>query len=131
MNTFSIINKKMIFRLLGFLLLLESFFLFISFAVAFFFNEDCKTAFLISFLISFFIGGSTVFFTRNTNKEFGKREGYNLANQANGYDLNAQDNHQARQNERRPVNQWYIKNQPDKNHYSEHSPCIFPHGYSH
>lgn len=76
MNTLSIINKKIIFRLLGFLLAIESFFLLISFIVSLIYNDGAGEAFLISFAITFICGGSAVFFTRNSKKDFGKREGY-------------------------------------------------------
>jgi trk system potassium uptake protein TrkH len=76
MNIYSIINKKIIFRLLGLLLVLESFFLFLSLIVSAVYNEECYKDFLITFLITFLIGGSAVFFTRKAKKDFGKREGY-------------------------------------------------------
>ena len=75
MNTFLMINKKIIFRLLGYLLLIESVFLFTVYLVSLLYKED-GGAFFISFLITFAIGGSSVFFTRNAKKDFGKREGY-------------------------------------------------------
>jgi trk system potassium uptake protein TrkH len=70
------INKKIIFRLLGFLLVLESFFLFISFIVSIIYKENTGIPFIASFLIAFVTGGSAVLFTQNANKDFGKREGY-------------------------------------------------------
>ncbi len=76
MNTFSMINKKIIFRLLGYLLVLESFFLFISFLVSVYYEDESSMAFIVSFLITFIIGASTVYFTRDAVREFGKREGY-------------------------------------------------------
>lgn len=76
MNVYSMINKRIIFRLLGYLLVLESFFLFISFIVSIIYNEDTYIDFIISFLITFLVGGLAIFLTRNASKEFGKREGY-------------------------------------------------------
>lgn len=76
MNTFSMINKKIIFRLLGYLLILESFFLFMSFLVAILYKETSSIAFLISFFITFITGGSSVLITQKAEKNFGKREGY-------------------------------------------------------
>ena len=76
MNVYSIINKKIIFRLLGYLLALESFFLFISFLVSTIYSEDSSIDFLISFAITFTVGSTTILITRNAKKDFGKREGY-------------------------------------------------------
>lgn len=76
MNVYSMINKRIIFRLLGYLLVLESFFLLISFFVSIIYNEKSSIDFIISFLITFMVGGSAVFLTRNAKKDFGKREGY-------------------------------------------------------
>ncbi len=69
------INKKIIFRLLGYLLLIESAFLFAVYLISLLYKET-GSAFLISFLITLAVGGSSVFFTRNAKKDFGKREGY-------------------------------------------------------
>jgi len=76
MNLHSLINKKIIFRLLGYLLAIEGFFLLLSYFVALFYGESDSTSFLYAFLITSGTGGLTVFFTRKANKEFGKREGY-------------------------------------------------------
>ncbi|MBI9068303.1 MAG: TrkH family potassium uptake protein [Salinivirgaceae bacterium] len=66
----------MIFRLIGYLLVIESVFLFLAFLVSLIYNEGDQFTFFVSFLFTFFIGASAVFFTRNAKKEFGKREGY-------------------------------------------------------
>jgi trk system potassium uptake protein TrkH len=70
------INKKIIFRLLGLLLIIESVFLLISMGVSYLYEATDAKAFLYSFLISGGLGGLTVFLTRNAKRDFGKREGY-------------------------------------------------------
>lgn len=61
---------------MGFLLLIESVFLFLSLLISLLYSEGDWLAFIYSFLITLIVGGSTVFFTRNADKDFGKREGY-------------------------------------------------------
>lgn len=61
---------------MGHLLVIESVFLLISLMVAIAYAESDVKAFIISFLITFFAGGSAVFFTRKASRKFGKREGY-------------------------------------------------------
>jgi trk system potassium uptake protein TrkH len=70
------INKQIIFRLLGFLLLMESVFLFVSLLVSLFYGEHDWLAFALAFAATFLTGGSAVLFTRKADKAFGKREGY-------------------------------------------------------
>jgi trk system potassium uptake protein TrkH len=76
MNIYSAINKKIILRLLGYLLIIESIFLFVSFLVSIMYKESCSGAFIQSFLVTFTIGSLAVFITRKAKKDFGKREGY-------------------------------------------------------
>jgi len=70
------INFKVIFRILGHLLVLEGVFLFLSFLVALLYQEADIQAFAISTGITFAVGISIAFFTRKFSKDFGKREGY-------------------------------------------------------
>lgn len=72
----SMLNKPIVFRLLGFLLVIESVFLLLSLIVSLIYKESDYLAFLISFLITFAVGGTAVFVTRNADKQFGRREGY-------------------------------------------------------
>jgi trk system potassium uptake protein TrkH len=70
------INKQIIFRLLGFLLMMESVFLFVSLLVSLFYGEHDWLGFVVAFAATFLTGGSAVLFTRKADKAFGKREGY-------------------------------------------------------
>ncbi len=72
----SLINKKIVVRLLGQLLLLKSLFLLVPLLVSFFYREPDVQSFLFSFLITAGVGGITLLLTRKANKTFGKREGY-------------------------------------------------------
>ncbi len=76
MKAYSMINKKIIFKLLGYLLAIEGFFLLLSFFVALLYDEGDALPFLYSFLITSFVGWVTIYFNRHAKKEFGKREGY-------------------------------------------------------
>ncbi|PKP11691.1 MAG: potassium transporter [Bacteroidetes bacterium HGW-Bacteroidetes-4] len=70
------INKQIIFRLLGFLLLMESVFLFVSLLMSLFYREFDWLGFALAFGATFLTGGSAVLFTQKADKAFGKREGY-------------------------------------------------------
>jgi len=72
----SVINIKIIIRMLGQLLIIESAFLLLSLVVSFIYREPDYLAFIISFFITFICGAGTVYFTRNVDRDFGKREGY-------------------------------------------------------
>lgn len=76
MKSHSFINKAMIFRLLGFLLMIESFFILLSMIVSIIYKEKATYSFLSTLLISSSIAGLVLFLTRNAKKDFGKREGY-------------------------------------------------------
>ncbi len=76
MKGYSLINKKIILRLLGYLLLLESFFMAISMGVSLLYNEDTYISFLLTITITLTIGLLTVFTTRKAEQHFSKREGY-------------------------------------------------------
>jgi len=69
------INYKIIFRVLGLLLLIESLFLLLSFLVSLIYGEDLLPM-LIPFLITGTIGVSAWFFTSKWSKDMGKKEGY-------------------------------------------------------
>jgi trk system potassium uptake protein TrkH len=70
------INRKIILRLMGFLLLIESVFMFLSLLVSLLYRENDWLAFTVSFLVTFAVGGLALLSTQKANKEFGKREGY-------------------------------------------------------
>lgn len=70
------INRRIIILILGVLLLIESFFLFISAGVSLWYNGSDLLAFIISGGITFIIGAVAYLTNRNVNKNFGKREGF-------------------------------------------------------
>jgi trk system potassium uptake protein TrkH len=70
------IKGKIIFNILGMLLIIEGVFLLFATLVAFFYNEYDFFPLFISSLICILFGGLSWFFTRNTKKDIGKREGY-------------------------------------------------------
>jgi len=70
------INFNIIFRVLGSLLFIEAFFLFLSLLVSLFYKEDDKTAFIITIGIASFLGLFSRLLTKNSKKDIGKREGY-------------------------------------------------------
>ena len=70
------INYKIIFRVLGFLLLIEGFFLLVSFGVSLLYNENDKLPLMFSAALTLIIGGLSHYFTRDVSKNLNKREGY-------------------------------------------------------
>jgi trk system potassium uptake protein TrkH len=62
------INKQIIFRLLGFLLVMESVFLFVSLLVSLFYREHDWLAFALAFGATFITGGSAVLFTQKPTR---------------------------------------------------------------
>ena len=76
------INFKIIFRVLGSLLFIESFFLIISLIVFLIYNETNSSEFLITIGIALSLGIISRIFTGNTKKEFTKREGFIIVNAA-------------------------------------------------
>ncbi len=70
------INRKLIFKILGILLILEAFFLLISFIVSVVYKGDDKFAFLLSIGIVLFTGAGLVFLGRKANTHLGKRDAY-------------------------------------------------------
>lgn len=76
MKPIKLLNKGIIFRLLGYLLLLEGAFMLLSFFVSVLYRDGDHVSFIISSAITLLFGGMAVYFTRDANPEFGKREGY-------------------------------------------------------
>lgn len=70
------IKKGLIINILGILLLIESFFMFISLGVASIYNEGDFFAFLFSGLITLGTGALLFFSTKKSKKSITKREGY-------------------------------------------------------
>ncbi|MDX9695490.1 MAG: TrkH family potassium uptake protein [Bacteroidales bacterium] len=70
------IKGKIIFNILGMLLIIEGVFLLFSTLVALYYNGYDLFPLLISSFICIIVGGLSWFFTRNTKKDIGKREGY-------------------------------------------------------
>jgi len=70
------INYKIVFRVLGLLLLIESLFLFLSAGVSLIYGESALYALLIPAFITLAIGLATWFFTAKWPKTMGKKEGY-------------------------------------------------------
>ena len=70
------INYKIVFRVLGLLLIIESIFLFLSTIVSLIYQESSYNALLIPALITMVIGLTTWFFTAKWPKDMGKKEGY-------------------------------------------------------
>ncbi|MRT93500.1 TrkH family potassium uptake protein [Ancylomarina sp. 16SWW S1-10-2] len=70
------IRKKIIFNILGKLLVGESFFLFISLLVSLIYQESDSLSFLYSSLITFTVGSVSYLASKGVKKEMGKREGY-------------------------------------------------------
>ncbi len=72
-------NSRLIFNILGFLLMIEGFFMMLSIPVSFIYHEHNAIDFLISGIITFFTGGSTWILTRAPIRNISKREGYIIA----------------------------------------------------
>ena len=70
------VNFKIIFRGLGFLLIVESIAMAIALLVSLFYQESDSLAFVLSAAISFGLGLVTVLSTQKANKNIGKREGF-------------------------------------------------------
>lgn len=69
-------NVRIIFRVLGLLLLIEGVAMFLALVVSLIYNEYDQTAFLISSGINILLGGFIFFLTRNAKRDIGRREGY-------------------------------------------------------
>lgn len=70
------VKHKIIFNILGKLIVGESVFLFLSYLVSISYGESDSFAFLISSLITFAVGGCSYILNRGVQKDMGKREGY-------------------------------------------------------
>ena len=70
------LNVKMIFKTLGFLLFVEGFFMLLSLLVSVIYKGPDTNSFFYSALISMCTGAIAVFSFRNARKEIGKREGF-------------------------------------------------------
>lgn len=70
------LNKKIIVQVMGLLLMIEGVFLFLSFFVSLYFNQNDKFALGITALICFTIGITLRIVTKNAPKNIGKRDGY-------------------------------------------------------
>ena len=69
-------NLKIIFKVLGLLLLVEGIAMLLALAVAIIYGENDIFAFLVSSGINLGIGGIITLLTRNAKKDIGKREGF-------------------------------------------------------
>ncbi len=70
------VNIKVIFRVLGSLLIIEAIFLTISLVVSLIYKENDYTAFIKTIIIALSLGILARLTTRKTNTRIGKREGY-------------------------------------------------------
>ncbi|GHV45072.1 potassium transporter [Bacteroidia bacterium] len=68
-------NFKLVAKILGALALLESVFLLVSVAAAFYFSEKEVWYFFFSFVVALILGGAGMFAGRNSAAQIGKREG--------------------------------------------------------
>lgn len=69
-------NFKLIFRVLGYLLLVEGIAMLLAMLISIIYNEHDIKAFLISSAINLSIGGIILLATSKANKDIGKREGF-------------------------------------------------------
>lgn len=69
-------NVRIIFRVLGLLLLIEGVAMLLALAVSIIYQEYDQFAFLISSGINILLGGLFFFFTRNARRDIGRHEGY-------------------------------------------------------
>ncbi len=72
----SALNYKVILKVLGSLLIIESFFLFLSMLVALIYNEGDARAFLLTIVVALGSGFGIRLMTRGVEPNVGKREGY-------------------------------------------------------
>ena len=70
------INQKIIFRILGFLLYIEALMLLFCSAFGFYYHEDDNVAFTIAGGISILVGGLFSYLGRKAEKRFSRRDGY-------------------------------------------------------
>ncbi len=69
-------NLKIIFRVLGFLLVVEGVAMLLALAISLLYGEHDISAFIISSGINLFLGGAIVLGTSKAKKDIGKREGF-------------------------------------------------------
>jgi trk system potassium uptake protein TrkH len=69
-------NVKIIFRVLGFLLIVEGIAMLLAFGIALIYGEYDQNSFLISAGISIFTGALLILLTSDAAKEIGRKEGY-------------------------------------------------------
>jgi trk system potassium uptake protein TrkH len=69
-------NVRIIFRVLGLLLLIEGVAMLLALIVSVIYKEYDQSAFLISSGINVILGVTTLFLTRNARRDIGRREGY-------------------------------------------------------
>ncbi|MCF2738512.1 TrkH family potassium uptake protein [Bacteroides caecigallinarum] len=72
----SLLNRKMIFRILGILLYLEGMMFLVCTLVSLFYNESDYIYFVYSMLINFGVGSILFFFGKNADKRLSRRDGY-------------------------------------------------------
>jgi len=70
------LNTRMVVNILGFLLIIEGLFMFLSIPVSLLYGEGDFVIFLLSGGITILIGGVSYFFSRNAEKNIYRREGY-------------------------------------------------------
>ncbi len=70
------LNKKIIFQVMGLLLIIEGVFIAISSLVSLYYGQYDFFSLILTALICFFAGSTLWFLTRKADKNFGKREGY-------------------------------------------------------
>ena len=70
------INQKIIFRILGFLLYIEALMLLFCSAFGFYYHEDDNVAFTVAGGISILAGGLFSYLGRKAEKQFSRRDGY-------------------------------------------------------
>ena len=76
MRSFSRLNLKIIFHLLGLLLAVNAGFMLLSALVSFLYDDGVVLQIFYAGIVTLGIGGSTMLLTRNHRKEIQKREGY-------------------------------------------------------
>ncbi|SHE73553.1 trk system potassium uptake protein TrkH [Mariniphaga anaerophila] len=69
-------NFKIVFRVLGLLLLIEGVAMLLALLVAILYQEYDQSAFLIASGINILLGGSILYFTRKARRDIGRHEGY-------------------------------------------------------
>jgi trk system potassium uptake protein len=69
-------NVRIIFRVLGLLLLIEGVAMVLALIVSIWYNEYDKSAFIISSGVNVLLGSTILYLTRNARRDIGRREGY-------------------------------------------------------